>query len=289
VDALSPRRVPPRRDFASLVDHLLAAHPDDEIEIVWNGDVLDFDAPWVKDGKSSFDEFPLTDEGCAEHTAASSPITPIWFRAAARLLLRGHRLLLLCGNHDIELYWPAVRRADPRRAAASSAPSRPSAPAPRPRRSGLEAQIRFRTWFHVSEDGIYLEHGSQYDHVQRRAPRHAPRHPAPGTGFTRRFGKLAFKRTGSRMGYFNPYYEETFYMGLFGYLGHFSSITGLRAPHLPRLVLGRGMRTAREIWKHRHSEDWRAEARALATPRRARATRPSRDPRPRRPAGRDTG
>ncbi len=48
------REFHPDTDFASLVDHLLAEHGNDAIELVFNGDVLDFDAPWVKDGTSSF-------------------------------------------------------------------------------------------------------------------------------------------------------------------------------------------------------------------------------------------
>src|SRR5687767_13900393 len=56
----------PDRDFAELVDYLVETYGDDPIEIVFNGDVFDFDAPWVKDGTSSFDEFSPTDEGSTE-------------------------------------------------------------------------------------------------------------------------------------------------------------------------------------------------------------------------------
>src|SRR4051812_9839812 len=47
------RAFQPDRDFATLIDRLLEAHGGDALELVFNGDVLDYDAPWVKDGKSS--------------------------------------------------------------------------------------------------------------------------------------------------------------------------------------------------------------------------------------------
>jgi UDP-2,3-diacylglucosamine pyrophosphatase LpxH len=249
----------PDADFASLLDHLLSRHGDDAIEVVFNGDVLDFDAPWVKDGTSSFEEFPLTDAGCAEHVRRLIADHPTWFRAVARLLNAGHHLLIISGNHDVELYWPGVRRAIREeivalcRAEAGAVVEAAS----------LEVRIRFRTWFHLTEDLIYIEHGSQYDMFN--GVRHAMLpliktrdwiHP--------QMGKLAFKRTGSRMGYFNPYYEETFYLGLTGYLGHFYRFYARSHRHIVRTWFFGAVRTVAEIWRHRHREDWHSEARALA-------------------------
>lgn len=262
------RAFQPDPDFAKLVDVLLAQHGGDAIELVFNGDVLDYDAPWVKDGKSSFDEFPLTESGCAEQTARLLADHPLWFDATAKVLLHGHRVMFLCGNHDIELCWPAVRDvirddlarrwaalfAEAERAGATAGLSPPSA---------LADKIRFRTWFHVTEDGIYIEHGSQYDHLN--GVRHAM---LPYTRDRIRihpvFGKQAFKRTGSRMGYFNPYYEETFYMGGIGYLRHYIAHYAGSDRHIARTWLLGMIRTAAEIWKHRHTEDWTTDMVRLA-------------------------
>ena len=250
----------PDEELSTLVDHLLATRGDDAIELVYNGDVFDFDAPWVKDGESSFDEFPLDDAGCAEHARRIIRDHETWFRATARLLLAGHRLLLMSGNHDVELHWPGVRRAireELARLAAIEAGDR-----------GVDAaaimdRVRFRAWFHVTEDGIYLEHGSQYDIFS------GVRYPMLPVTRTRdsihpQMGKLAFKRTGSRMGYFNPYYEETFYMGFVGYVQHFWHFYARSHRHIWRTWLHGGVRTAAEIWRHRHREDWSEENRALA-------------------------
>lgn len=262
------RDLHPDPDFARLLDCVLEAHGGDSIELVMNGDVLDYDAPWVKDGKSSFDEFPLTEQGCAEHTARILADHPLWFDTMARVLLRGHRVMFLCGNHDIELCWPAVReviRKDLTRrwqafwSAAESLGQTEGLTPPR----DLAERIRFRTWFHVTEDGVYLEHGSQYDHLN--GVRHAM---LPYTKDRTRihpvFGKQAFKRTGSRMGYFNPYYEETFYMGGIGYLRHFATHYFGSDRHIVRTWLFGMIRTMAEIFRHRHAEDWTTDMVRLA-------------------------
>lgn len=251
----------PDSDFAALVSAALrdVVRPGDALELVFNGDVLDFDAPWVKDGASSFDEFPLTDGGCAEHARRIALDHGPWFDAVARVVAAGHRVLFVSGNHDIELYWPGVRRA--LRDVIAAGCARAGTPiAPRE----LEERVRFRTWFHVTEDRIYLEHGSQYDHLN------GVRYPMlPLTRERDRIhpvtGKLAFKRTGARMGYFNPYYEETFYLGLFGYLAHFARHYALSPRrHIARTWAIGAVRTALEVLRHRHREPWDDEAVALA-------------------------
>lgn len=263
------RDLHPDADFARLVDLLLSRFGGDQIELVFNGDVLDYDAPWVKDGESTFDEFPLTEDGCADHTARLLADHPAWFDATAKVLLHGHRVMLLSGNHDIELVWPKVReviRDDLLRrwavqweSAAASGETQGLVP------PGPDAadRIRFRAWFHVTEDSIYLEHGSQYDHLN--GVRHAM---LPFTRDRSRihpvFGKQAFKRTGSRMGYFNPYYEETFYMGFWGYMTHFLDYYARSDRHIFRTWASGMLRTALEIWEHRHDEDWTEDVVALA-------------------------
>jgi UDP-2,3-diacylglucosamine pyrophosphatase LpxH len=248
----------PDSEFAALVDHLLEEYGDDPIEIVFNGDLLDFDAPWVKDGTSSFDEFAPTDKGCTEQVRLILADHEPFFRATAKALAAGHSVTFMSGNHDIELYWPGVRRAirmELGRLVNTLPVDAWSAPV------DVEQRVRFRSWFHITEDRIYFEHGSQYD--IHNAVRHAA---VPLTKAGDRIhpvlGKLAFRRTGSRMGYFNPYYEETFYMGLFGYLGHFARFYVRSHRHICRTWLFGALSTVFEIWSHRHRADRLAEGRA---------------------------
>lgn len=235
----------PDAEFEAFVARLLEACNGEPIEVVFNGDVLDFDAPLVKDGTSTFDEFPLDDAGCAEQLRRIVADHPRFFGAAARLLAEGHRVIFMSGNHDLELYWPGVRtalREELRSAAEALSPSSDL--------SDLEERVRFRAWFHVTEDKVYLEHGSQYDHLNGVPDPMAPV-IADGSWLHPVAGKLAFKRTGSRMGYFNPYYEETFYMGASGYLRHFAANYMFSKRHIVRTWMSGALSTVGEILRHR--------------------------------------
>jgi UDP-2,3-diacylglucosamine pyrophosphatase LpxH len=235
----------PDEELAALVDHVLERFAGDRIELVFNGDLFDFDTPWVKDGTSSFDELPPTNEGCAAHVRLILADHEPFFRAVAKLLEHGHAVTFVSGNHDLELCFPAVRDEIRSTLAQWANP----------------AEVRFRAWFHLSSDGIYFEHGSQYD------IHNGVRHPM--LPFTREgnrlhpvLGKLAFRRTGSRMGYFNPYYEETFYMGLFGYLGHFVKAYAFTERSIVKTWATGAFSTVFEILRHRHRHDRIEEGRA---------------------------
>jgi UDP-2,3-diacylglucosamine pyrophosphatase LpxH len=235
----------PDADFEAFVEKLLETCNGDSIEVAFNGDVFDFDAPVVKNGKSTFDEYPLDDEGCTGQLERIVRDHPRFIRAAGLLLAKGHRVIFLSGNHDLELYWPGVRNAL-REALGSAA----LAHSPECDLSDIEERVRFRTWFHVTEDKIYLEHGSQYDMLNGVPD---PMMPviADASSLHPVCGKLAFKRTGSRMGYFNPYYEETFYMGASGYAKHFVAHYLFSDRHIVRTWISGALKTVREIVRHR--------------------------------------
>lgn len=235
----------PDGDFATLCDELLSSCPDpdsDRIELCFDGDVLDFDAPWVKDGDSSFDEFRTDERGCRDQAERIVADHPVWFESVARMVDAGHSVVFLSGNHDIELCFDAVRRVVRDAIRLASRTSRVD-----------EETVRFRRWFHVSDGGVYLEHGSQYDFLN------SVEHPMlPVTRSRERIhpiaGKLAFKRTGSRMGYFNPYYEETFFMGARQHVAHFAERYALsRHRHIARTWIKGGISTCLEIARERHA------------------------------------
>lgn len=259
----------PDRDLGRLLDELGARIPREEpAELVFNGDLFDFDAPWVKGGESSFDEVPLTEQGSAEHLLRILDDHTAWFRATLGFLRSGldgptsrgsRRVLFVSGNHDMALTFPGVRAAMLAWLAALwSATFHEPAPA------DLHERVRFRGWFHVTDDGIYLEHGNQYDHLN------CVRFPLLPYTRTRTelhpvAGNLAFRRTGARMGYFNPYYEETFYLGLKGYVGHYlEHYARSSTRHIGRTWVKGALDTTLQILRERHHEPWHEEHRALA-------------------------
>lgn len=69
------------------------------------------------------------------------------FDALSRFVAEGHSLVIVRGNHDVELHWEPVKAAF-RDLVAS--------------RGGAE-RVEFRDWFYYEEGRVYIEHGHQYD------------------------------------------------------------------------------------------------------------------------------
>lgn len=70
------------------------------------------------------------------------------FAALARFVGAGNALVVLRGNHDVDLHWPAVQE-EFRALLEAEVPA-----------SG--ARVEFADWFYY-EKGVYIEHGHQYD------------------------------------------------------------------------------------------------------------------------------
>ena len=85
---------------------------------------------------------------------------PKFFLALAELLAAGHHLAMLRGNHDMELFWPAVQRriSDHLCQIAVEEDLVPYG-------EQLLERIAFHQWFYYEEGRFYLEHGNQYENT----------------------------------------------------------------------------------------------------------------------------
>src|SRR5262249_27657673 len=126
----------------------------DELCLVLNGDVFDFDAPRVVDGESVFHDLPRTAEHAVPAITAILDDHAVFVAALGRVLADGHEVAFVSGNHDVLLALPEVRAVIVDRLIASLPP---------PARPAARSRILFRAWFHLTADGIVLEHGHQYD------------------------------------------------------------------------------------------------------------------------------
>jgi UDP-2,3-diacylglucosamine pyrophosphatase LpxH len=99
------------------------------------------------------------------------------FRALARFLASGNRLDVVCGNHDLELTWPAVQAAF--RAGIAGAWSA----LPDGQRDGavradqLAGRVEFHPWFFYDRGAVWIEHGHQYDECCSYEHQLDPRRP----------------------------------------------------------------------------------------------------------------
>jgi len=105
---------------------------------------------------------------------------PLFFRALAWFIGRGHRVVFLRGNHDLELCWPQVQERL-REWVAREYPAAFGYDEGHPLAADLEERIDFRPgWFYYRPGIFYAEHGCQYD-VLNASPN--PIHPLmPGNG-----------------------------------------------------------------------------------------------------------
>lgn len=127
-------------DLRALIDSAVAHAKGSPIEIVFNGDLFDFDAPEANV------RYPRTqssrdDQGAAEIVEKILSDHPRVTDAMRRAQQSGAQLVFIPGNHDAQLALPGVRE----------------------RIKNSVGNASFRTLFHRTPDGIHVEHGHQYD------------------------------------------------------------------------------------------------------------------------------
>jgi UDP-2,3-diacylglucosamine pyrophosphatase LpxH len=98
------------QDVAAFIDKLTQLEPaNPAVELVINGDLVDFLAETNPAGGWS----PFTADAAAAVKKFNAIVERdrVIFDAMKRFLARGHRIVLLLGNHDLELCFPPVRQA----------------------------------------------------------------------------------------------------------------------------------------------------------------------------------
>ena len=109
---------------------------------------------------------------------------------------RTNRVVLVIGNHDIELNWPLVQEEIIRRMELSQ---------------DLRQNIRFCEWFYISNKDTFIEHGNQHDAYCVTLD---PMHPLikKGSKILVRisFGDMAGKLMINGIGLMNPHVESSF-------------------------------------------------------------------------------
>lgn len=203
----------PDRELASMLDSLSERMGGDDLELVLNGDVFDFDAPRVIDGESRFHNQPRDAQHAVPAMMAILRDHATFVDALGRLLARGHRVVLISGNHDVQLTLPEVRST--LRRALVEACKRAGGPA------DAGSRVEFRAWFYMNKDGVLFEHGNQYDqYCSYRFPL-MPFH-RDSRMIVPTFGSLAARNFAARMGYFNPHVDSSFMLSAFGYVRHWA-------------------------------------------------------------------
>jgi len=260
----------PDDDFRNFVDRLLhGLGPGDELDLVFGGDLFEFEGPRVVDREIQFDDRPRTEDNALETLDRIVADHPTFFRAIGAVVDAGHRVVFVVGNHDAQLGFPRVEQ----RLRQHVARFVTKVPVER-----LAARVRVRPWFFQTADGVHVEHGHQYDTwcafrdpLRPLGPQGREIHPTVGSE--------AFRHLISRMGFFNAYDERTFMLSGPRYLAHwarhylfskhslaatwavgalrvFGTMLAARPPRELAAVIRREAAAARARFAERHTLEW---------------------------------
>jgi len=239
-------------DFGRLVDRLLDQVADTPFEVVFNGDTFELD------GANAYargaDERPEDLGNEPSEALGLDRILrdhPGFVAALGRLLVRAERIVFVTGNHDLGLHWPTSRHVLRRHLvrAAQDAGSRSAPPA-------LRERLVFAPWFHRTPDGVYIEHGQQFDPASATPDPMMPTRD-DGRGLWQSFGSAGYRHVLGGIGTMNPHNGKSFILGgVTGYAHHFFRYYfGRRRSILKPWLLG-SIRCARHMLAQRadHSE-----------------------------------
>ena len=132
------------------------------------------------------------------------------------MLLDGHRIIFIAGNHDIHLTLPEVRAV-----LTAAVVDAAVAKAPGVDRAELASRFVYRSWFHRTVDDVHIEHGNQYDSYNCFRYPMAP-FGREGTEIQPTMGSLCGRHLTSRLGYFNPHVDDSYMLSFFGYMAHWA-------------------------------------------------------------------
>jgi UDP-2,3-diacylglucosamine pyrophosphatase LpxH len=242
----------PDHEIAEMLARVRANAHGDELTLVLNGDVFDLDAPRVINQKSVFHDLPRTAANAVPSMRAILDDHPVFVDALARILAESHAIVLVSGNHDVQLTLHEVRGVVRDRLLEATEKLHAEAGRSEPR-AAILSRITFRAWFHRTADGIVIEHGNQYD------PYCSFRYPMAPFGRDPReiqptMGSLAARNLIGRMGYFNPHVERSFMLSTLGYFAHWARYYLFSRRSLAFAWVAGAMRTFLELFRVRDPE-----------------------------------
>src|SRR5690242_2948283 len=103
------RAFSPQGAVAEMLEAMRSRTGDDDLEVVLNGDIFDFDAPRVIDNESRFHDLPRDADHAVPAIKAILGDHPAFVDALGKILHSGGTVVFVSGNHDVQLTLPEVR------------------------------------------------------------------------------------------------------------------------------------------------------------------------------------
>ncbi len=128
--------------LVKLIYDAISWSKDGTLEVIFNGDLFDFDAPDVRplNAHRELDAGKLIGHILDDH--------PEFVRAVQNVIRARGTVIFIPGNHDAQLAFLSVRNVLRGRLGALH---------------DMFAYLEFKSLFHRTDDGVHVEHGHQYD------------------------------------------------------------------------------------------------------------------------------
>ncbi len=198
--------------FEKFLNEIEARAQGEKIELVLNGDIFDFDSVLKLPDKPTFriswmerkrGLFPRPERSEFKIQVIIKDHA-VFFTALRGFLERGHRVVFVMGNHDLELHFPGVQKLI--REAICLVPE-------------TNLQVRFVEWFYLSNQDTLIEHGNQYDpYCVCEDPIHPFIRGYNWIGMKLPFGNLACRYILNGLGFFNPHIDSNYIMTMRDYV-----------------------------------------------------------------------
>ncbi|MGZ3743385.1 MAG: metallophosphoesterase, partial [Pseudobdellovibrionaceae bacterium] len=198
--------------FTSFLNEIESRAKGESVELVLNGDIFDFDSvlrlPEEPIFRISLLEkrcglFPRSERSCYKIKVILEDHA-VFFQALHGFVSRGHRLVFVIGNHDLELHFPEVQK-EVRHALDLT--------------EDQQSHVRFVEWFYISNEDTLIEHGNQYDpYCLCEDPINPYVRGYNYISLKLPFGNLACRYIMNGLGFFNPHVDSNYIMTLKEYV-----------------------------------------------------------------------
>jgi UDP-2,3-diacylglucosamine pyrophosphatase LpxH len=226
--------------FETFLQHIEKKANGETVELILNGDIFDFDSVMSIPDKPTFRVGWLEKKRGLYPRPERSKFKiqkilqdhDVLIKALGAFVNRGHRIVFVIGNHDLEIHFHEVQEE--------------ILLALNLTKQGSQ-RVRFADWFYISNSDTLIEHGNQYDPY---CVCEDPINPfIQGYNYKSMrlpFGNLACRFILNGLGFFNPHVDSNYIMSLKQYIQFFMKYM-LRAQ--PLLILDWFWGALVTLWK----------------------------------------
>jgi UDP-2,3-diacylglucosamine pyrophosphatase LpxH len=186
-----------------------------KIELVLNGDIFDFDSVMSLPEKAIYNInwfetrrglFPRQERSVFKIKTVLEEHKK-FIEALTQFVRAGHEIIIIPGNHDVELHFADVQSEILKALSLSEDQLK---------------QVRFVDWFYVSNNDTLIEHGHQQDpYCMCENPLNPFLLEYNELAIRLPFGNVACRYIMNGLGLFNPHVEKNYIMSVSGYLKFF--------------------------------------------------------------------